>query len=214
MKLIAALVFSTLSAAALAIGMPAPEPKMDLLIVVDDSGSMADEQDRLGHELPALVGDLFDVDWQIAVVTTSSPCLRMGRAVKKSDPDASEAFRAMVAVGTNGQAEEHGLTTAQEALQGKCPSGTGKSWLRSEAALAVLFVSDEDSVDGEPRQLIELMRSLHPASKLRAYGLIDKDAPRYREVITVLGGAVGAISDPEYSRFLSVVSQDLRHTVN
>lgn len=156
--------------------------KLDLLVVIDNSGSMFDEQANLGSKLSSLTKFLVSTDWQMAVVTTDNSCLRNGRTIKKNDPDADKAFAEAINAGTEGSGDENGIFTAYRAFQGICDTGNSQ-WVRSDAALAVLFVSDEDShcgggpnesdcMAGElPRDLVNLMKSMRPMENLKAYGL-------------------------------------------
>lgn len=45
-------------------------PPLDLLLVIDDSGSMCEEQDALGRAFESFRAALDGVDWRLAVVTT------------------------------------------------------------------------------------------------------------------------------------------------
>lgn len=44
--------------------------KLDILFVVDNSGSMAEEQERLGDRIDSFISTLHDIDWQIGITTT------------------------------------------------------------------------------------------------------------------------------------------------
>jgi hypothetical protein len=63
-----------------------PPTKVDVLFVVDNSGSMRDEQTKLTAALSSFVDTLEDVDWQIGITTTdlnpASPYYMMGKLVK------------------------------------------------------------------------------------------------------------------------------------
>lgn len=47
-----------------------PQTKVDVLFVVDNSGSMSDEQAKLSTALSSFVDSLSGVDWQVAITTT------------------------------------------------------------------------------------------------------------------------------------------------
>lgn len=44
--------------------------KLDILFVVDNSGSMSDEQQKMGEKINSFLDSLHDVDWQLAITTT------------------------------------------------------------------------------------------------------------------------------------------------
>lgn len=120
--------------------------KLDIMVVIDNSSSMAEEQENLSTKLNPLLEEVADSDWQIAVVTTdpTDTCLRT--LIKKGDANYYSKFRRAVTAGTGGTHIERGLLQAVRGLKG-CSSG---SWIRDDSALAILIVSDEDncSVNG------------------------------------------------------------------
>jgi len=156
-----------------------PPPKVDVLFVVDDSGSMADDQERLKQQLPSLVDIAvqWGQDYHMAVTTTDTKDVRgnfkgLPRWVDGSvDPD---VFAQNLVVGTAGYYIERGLQAAYLALYnrsvitdiaclnlpGQCPtddgeglplicieglcSGRNAGFLRDDAELVVILVSDEE----------------------------------------------------------------------
>ena len=126
---------------------------LDILLVVDNSASMSEEQNNLATKLQLLLQDprVKAANWQIGVVTTDSTdvsfknaatnCLRA--LIRKGDTNVEAAFAAAVAPGTAGDNQEKGLLTAVMGLKSECLNG--KTWLRDGSALAVIIVSDEDN---------------------------------------------------------------------
>lgn len=47
-----------------------PPSKVDVLFIVDNSGSMLEEQSKLSTALSSFVDSLTDLDWQIGITTT------------------------------------------------------------------------------------------------------------------------------------------------
>ena len=119
--------------------------KLDLLLMIDTSGSMRQEQENLSARLGPLLSHIADSDWQISIVASggqnNSDCFRA--LIKKSDPDAEPVYRSQVTAGTNGYTFEHGIRNALLGLKGECPNGQ-TPWVRDGSTLSVLFVSDED----------------------------------------------------------------------
>lgn len=135
--------------------------KLDLLVVVDNSSSMDKQQKNLADRLQDLTDKLANVDWQIGVITTDSipgdnpgngdglrpPGCQLrnhGKPIKKADPDAIGDFYRAVKAGKDGDPNERGIRNSILALNGQCPGGSN-SWIRSDAAFAILFLTDEDS---------------------------------------------------------------------
>lgn len=122
-----------------------PAPKVDVLFVVDDSFSMADDQERLKQQLPSLVDIAvqWGQDYHMAVTTTDTKDVRgnfkgLPRWVDSSvDPG---VFAQNLVVGTAGYYIERGLQAAYLALYnrstitdiaclnlpGQCPTDDGE----------------------------------------------------------------------------------------
>jgi len=161
--------------------------KLDLMIIIDNSGSMGEEQAELSENLKALTLHMDNVDWQIGVLTTDLCNLQNARyqdqPIKKGDADAFINFEQTVkGLGTSGSRDEMGIKMAMLHLNGKCPRGSNR-WLRSDAVLGVFFVSDEQNecdldckdekgIAWGPNELIALMKSMRKPSDLKAYSLL------------------------------------------
>ncbi len=134
---------------------------VDILLVIDNSGSMSQEQVNLASKLNELLVSIKDANWQISVITTSpaGPAglnLNLATAegkelcntvlIKSGDVDATNTFAKAVNAGTSGNGNEQGIRQAVVGL--RC---TEKPWVRPMSTLAVLIVSDEDncSLDGK-----------------------------------------------------------------
>ncbi len=133
---------------------------VDILVVVDNSGSMAEEQTNLSTKLNELLVSIKDADWQVSVITTSpvAPAgVNLNNAnsegqetcvstlIRKADVTAAADFAKAVQAGTTGSGNEQGIRQAVVGL--RCP---GKTIVRPLSTLAVLIVADEDncSLDG------------------------------------------------------------------
>lgn len=114
----------------------------DILIVIDDSDSMRQEQKNLSSKMSSLLKSLQDVNWQIAVITTSA--LPSGECklslIKAGDSDAESRFAEAIEAGTKGSGNEQGILQSVVGL--KCKE---QPWIRENSSLAVLIVSDEDN---------------------------------------------------------------------
>jgi hypothetical protein len=208
--------------------------KLDLLVVMDDSTSMDAEQVNLAAKLDQLISKLDNTDWQIGVVTTSDPCLRDNRLIKKSDADRSAAFaKAIGDIVLSNTVIEKGFPMSIKALKGEC-KGVTNQWLRANAAIGILIVSDEDncgshSGEGCPgeqgetvTQMIDYLRSIRPADQAKLYGLFEGanecgtsafTATKYKSAVEQTGGRWGSICQANYSTTLQQISEDVRKIV-
>lgn len=204
---------------------------LDLLLVVDNSGSMKEEQENLSNKLSPLLSYVKDSDWRIGVVTTdpNEGCLRA--LISKSDANSSQAFAAAVQAGIKGSGNERGILQAVNGLKGECnPNG---SWLRPQSTVAVLIVSDEDNCSAgkdcgtDPwasgSYLTNYLSSIRqPGINARVYGLIGHPtltssqcstmaakAHIYASVIADTAGSWGSICSSDYSGTLQAISKDI-----
>lgn len=140
----------------------APTDKIDVLFVVDDSSSMADEQELLAVGFTSFVTSLDDAgtDFHLGVVTTSLGDADGGvligehegdtgitgddPAIITRDDDYVSLFADRVVVGIDGDDQEMGLEAAATALSEPYRDTVNAGFLRDEAKLLIVFVTDED----------------------------------------------------------------------
>lgn len=146
----------------------------DVLFVVDDSSSMSEEQETLAREFGSFMEFAITegLDYRLAVTTTgtcgtSSPRGRFvpldgpHRIVTPLLPDPEQTFRDNVDVGTGGCSGETGLHAAWLALTDPNVNGPNAGFLRSDAMLSVVVVSDEDDVSPSPVDFyVEFLKGL------------------------------------------------------
>jgi len=131
----------------------APTGRADILFVVDNSSSMCDDQERLATSFDTFFTWLHssNVNYQLAVTTTDVSELGergsfVGPLVTPETPDALGTFTKIVEVGCVGSEDEQGLAAAALALQSAAAEG---HFLRDDARLYLVFVSDEDDASPE-----------------------------------------------------------------
>ncbi|MCB9688881.1 MAG: VWA domain-containing protein [Alphaproteobacteria bacterium] len=205
-----------------------PLPGVDLLLVIDDTASMAQEQAALGDQLVALLDDLdaAELSWQLGVVTTDMSGDEAGwlrgspYVLTPNTPDRATAFADAVAVGTLGGGPEAGLAAAVQALSLAADGGPNAGFRRDDALLHVLFVSDVDDqseawLGDDPAAgfldvlSAEAARTGRPA---RASGLVGpvpsgcsstsgtaRPAERYEQVVAASGGVQVSICEPDFT---------------
>lgn len=139
--------------------------EVDVLLVVDNSGSMEPYQTKLSENFDTFLTFFVEgnVDYHIGVVTTSVAPATAYRSctqaevdaipegghlvdstvISASTPDAAAVFSEIVQVGTCGSGYEMGLESAWLALSEPLVSGENSGFLRDSAYLSIIFVSDE-----------------------------------------------------------------------
>lgn len=160
--------------------------KVDIIWVVDNSGSMSWAQQQLSQKFQSYANKLLqqNVDFQLGVTTTDVCQINWSTGVPIADeicPDKNQityggkvdgkmvgplrgefvvdshtgnkilrpgsgfvnSFKRIAKAGTDGSAFEHGLTAAKFAVQ-KAISGVNTGFLRQDAFLSIIVLSDEE----------------------------------------------------------------------
>lgn len=163
------------------------QAKVDILWVVDNSGSMDWAQSQLTSRFTAYANKLQDmnVDFQLGVTSTEMCNINWsngdpapdefcpvgydivrgekvnnvmvgplrgeligdswtGKKILLPGPNFVSSFGRLAKMGINGSAVEHGLTAAKFAIQKAMNNGVNKGFVRSDAFLSVVVLSDEE----------------------------------------------------------------------
>jgi hypothetical protein len=152
--------------------------QMDIVFVVDDSGSMAEEQSNLATNFPMFATLLSSyrtpdgdpIDFRVAVTTTGKDlsytinfgpiqtpfneqgddgafrnnCNASSRWLDKTSPDLEQTLACRADVGTGGPSFEMPLLMARWALDKRVGDGTNAGFVRPDALLAIVMLTDED----------------------------------------------------------------------
>lgn len=132
----------------------------DILWIIDDSISMADEQALVAEGFRSFITALgeLDADTHLAVVSTDMDLANEQRGVMRGDTpflkegdDYEAEFRERVQVGTSGSDKERGLQAAYHALTASDLESQWAPFLRDGMVLALIFVSDENDCSDDNR---------------------------------------------------------------
>jgi len=130
-----------------------PTNMVDILWVVDNSQSMADEQAKIAARFDEFVTGIndADVDWHIGVISTDlddegEAGLLVGdpSVLSPKTPDYRFLFQEMVQVGIGGSDMEKGIDAAYKALSQPRVSGANNGFRREGAMLMINYFSDEN----------------------------------------------------------------------
>ena len=130
-----------------------PTNEIDILWVVDDSYSMQLEQESLANGFSTFIQEIENTGtkFHLGVVTTSMDYTDSTRGVLRGTPkvitdedDYIPLFQERVLVGTDGADKEKGLEVANYALSPEMATGPNAGFLRRDANLLVVVVSDEN----------------------------------------------------------------------
>lgn len=198
---------------------------VDLLFMVDNSGSMAEEQGVLQAAARPLLDPLVQsgLDLHIGVVTsdtddpTQSGKLVTALGQRWHAPAGGSGylnwFQTAVNVGVNGSADERGLLATGAALTPPLSTGYNAGFLRPDSNLHVVFLSDEE--DSSPMTAPSWLQSytgLRPGGQVTmAHGIITPSilcptgasaGTRYAHAISNTGGLQESICALDYGPFM------------
>ena len=202
---------------------------LDLLIVIDNSNSMKEEQSNLATKLEPLLSKVSNADWQVAVVTTDVADNCQRALIKKSDADATTKFSDAINAGILGSPKERSVLRAIDGL--KCATTLlGPTWVRANSTLVTLIVSDEDNCsdgkdctgkESDGSLLVDYLSSIRKLGEdAKVYGIFWQpgtvcatgfhEANILDSVVKQTGGKSGSICDADYSTTLTAISEDVR----
>ena len=188
---------------------------LDILWVIDDSGSMNRAQTNLASNMQTFMNVFAQnqADYRMAVITTSDPMVY--QIVDSNTPNATQTMQAMVAVGVRGSGIEMGLEMAYQALNDPASAGPGSSFFRNNSDLVVIFVSDEpDQSPATIQFYTNFFTSLKPAGMFFPYAVIG-DVPGGCAMPTMFGNynvqpgtGYWDVVDHFYSQWFSLCATD------
>ncbi|MBL7543648.1 MAG: VWA domain-containing protein [Bdellovibrionaceae bacterium] len=161
--------------------------KVDILFVVDNSGSMSSYQANLSANIGRFINVFFNgasVDYQIGVVSTDADkwatkncCGRLlgtPAVIDTVTPDGNLNLSKRLEVGTDGSATERAFDPVTLALSEPLVSTVNSGFLRKDAYLAIIFITDaEDQSDISPEDFYQFLLTLKGVpERILAYGAI------------------------------------------
>lgn len=169
------------------------DPMVDILWVVDCSGSMGDEQDNLADNFHQFISDAVNWNAKLHVAVTSCDIIDESHSGNfqgnpkiidtetMSNQDAINAFiDTMDGLGTSCDGgKEAGLEAAHLALSEPLISGGNAGFIREDAKLSIIFVSDEpDNSVADWDFFVDFFRSIkgmRNKNMIEAYAIVGDD---------------------------------------
>ncbi|WP_413287509.1 hypothetical protein [Bdellovibrio sp. HCB337] len=168
------------------------DPKVDILFVVDNSGSMATHQRNLATNVAKFTSTFTKssvLDYNIGVLTTDMDGYSWGgrkaccgqlagnvRVVNKMTPSADQILAANFVLGTDGAADEKSFDPVFAALSPPNLTGWNNGFYRQDASIAVIFLTDaeDQSENIDANGLYRFLLNLKGgnASKVLGYGVL------------------------------------------
>ncbi len=177
--------------------------RIDVLVVIDNSGSMDTEQANMAMRFGTFLDKLNGLNWQVGIVTTdvsSNAVLKDGRLIQYKDrpgqyvvtslmdPAVAKAdFAATIQrAKSEGSGNEQGIAATYRAIKRsqdptKAENAPNVGLFRSDAALAVVVVTDADETNpagtqeqNKPESLVNLVKTTWPGKAFSYHSIIVK----------------------------------------
>lgn len=224
-----------------------PNKKVDLLIVIDNSGSMEYEQKNMASRVKNLLSVMKGLDWQIAVTTTDPRDITLGdgRLVQltgkkgsyiltsaMADAEAQTLLGATLQRSEVGSGDEQAIYVTYRAIERSLSaSGGNVNFIRSDAQLAVLTISDEDEskngTKNDPQSLLNFISQTYGGQKAFSFhSIITRPGDtackstngyaygyRYEQFSKLTGGVIGDVCASDYAAQVSGIADGVRKTL-
>ncbi|MCC6336598.1 MAG: choice-of-anchor D domain-containing protein [Myxococcales bacterium] len=206
--------------------------KLDVLFVVDDSCSMGDEQMSLASNFASFIAaaNQSNVDYHLGVTTTdifknSGRLVGTPAVLTSSTPSLGQAFAANALVGTSGSGLEEPFEAASRALSQPNLSGANAGFLRQDASLAIILVTD--AVEQSPNPVATYRSAYRQAkggkSELVSVNVVGPfslpsptcfldsyaDTGRYAEMVSTTNGVQADICTTNWAADLATIGQNI-----
>ncbi|MFT3711222.1 MAG: choice-of-anchor D domain-containing protein [Archangium sp.] len=208
--------------------------RTDILLVVDNSCSMGDEQQELANNFASFISSasMSTADWHIGVVSTDTAEQGVLRRVplepvvlQPSTPNVAQVFANRVNLGTSGSGFEQPFECMRMAVSEPNKSGLNSSFLRADAFLAVVVVTD--ALEQSPSSVGSYLAALRAAKGGRrdraSVSVVGPFSPvsatcstegavddgRYQTAVTQTGGVRSDICTTNWANDLQAISRSV-----
>ena len=185
----------------------------DILFVIDNSGSMCGNQTQLANNFDTFITVLSasGYDYQIAFITTDDYEFVGDIITPLTTDPIAEAASQITGIGCHGSAYEKGMDMSWNATMTTGDAAPGSTFLRDDAKLVVIYLSDEDDFSTvSPSTMAGRLTSLKSSSDMAVAHAVAGDVPGgcttnggaqagtdYYDLVTLTGGT-----------FLSICAED------
>lgn len=216
---------------------PSGQIPVDIMLVVDSSCSMAEEQQLHASELASFLQTAIaqQIDFRLAVTSTDlTQAGAQGRflgappVLDRTSANVVSEARARVLLGTTGSGVEQGLRASQAALSEPLLSTSNAGFVRAGASLIVIYLSDEDDQSpGDAADYADFLRGLPQtlgSDSVAAHAIVGpapsgctwaggqaQAGTRYIALSDATAGAVATICARGWAQALASSVSSMRH---
>jgi len=200
----------------------------DILFVIDNSCSMHSHHTILKNNFSSFINVFASsgVDYQLAFITTDNENFVDNAIVRSTDADPIGAVNTLIdSIGISGSGWERGLAISYAATLSGADAGPGGTFLRNDARLVIIFLSDERDGSSTTSTMTYTdyanhFLSLKNLSDELSVNAVAGDHPSgcsppyaqhgagYYEVVTDLGGNFLSICATDYGLQMETLASD------
>lgn len=215
-------------------------PRADILFVIDNSGSMGSYHTKMIQNLGSFIDELVNfpfLDFQIAILTSENNVRKTPvlwgnpNVVNKNTPDYQNVLKKIIqSLGTSGDSTEKFFGPLTIALTPPYSLNQNKGFLRPDAVLAPIFITDTTDQSRTSKTVAETLATLiklknNRSDRIVAYGALipaslgnnlpagcrrdDGPSVKLEELITKTGGSFFNICTDDYGKKLTQIAEDI-----
>ena len=149
---------------------------VEFLWVIDNSGSMRDDQQRTGNSFPTLVDDILDmqIGFKMEIITTDNANGLSGGTLTslqaQNDRGAFKSdFARKINVGINGNPSEKGLLMSDNFFK------ANPNWANQNVLLVIIYISDEDdrSTSSVKSYVDKILKLKQQTGLVKIFSIVD-----------------------------------------
>lgn len=206
--------------------------KLDILVSIDTSNSMAPHQNEIAPKLADLLLAVSPYDWRIAVNSGEfdHPSFPITAVINKGDADPATAFFNAATMAKAGSTDERILRMAAYGVEAQLHGGP--DWTRDGSSLAIILITDTErqrAGSDEAHDKLPYFKSvlnskwvygetarLHGFLSVGSLGSCHDEGDGSGELLAIVnetGGVATNLCAPSYTATLNQMSQDLKFNI-
>jgi len=178
------------------------DPPSDIIFSVDQSCSMSDDNALLASSFSTFISQLnnYSTDWQIMIANADNGC-NNGGIYTPNTPGYISSFQSQIQTGGAGYNTERLLTIVDNAVQNTDPGECNAGFMRPNAMLHIIMVSDEPEQSGSAysNYVNSIISKKGSVDNVRLSVIVAETSGRYVSAANDTDGLVFSIHNGNWS---------------